>query len=68
MIPVLYYFQLKILTYPYPVDTPDTSPEPQPTVIDGNQDQPEDKQLPGATLCSYVQMHAKLLLFYIIAM
>ena len=36
-----------------------------------NQDQPEDKSPPGATLCSYivnynyVQMHAKLLFFVI---
>ena len=68
MVPVLYYFHLKLLTYPYPVDTPDTSPETRPRVIEENQDQPQDKQLPGATLCSYVQIHAKLLLFYIIAM
>ena len=52
MVPVLCYYQLKLLTYPYPVDTPDTPPEPQPTVIDGNQDQPEDKPPPGAKLCS----------------
>ena len=52
MVPVLYYFQLKLLTYSYPVDTPDTPPEPPPTVIEGNQGQPEDKPLPGVTLCS----------------
>ena len=52
MVPVLYYFQLNLLTYPYLVDTPDTSPEPQPTVIEGNQGQPEDKPPSGATLYS----------------
>ena len=52
MVPVLYYFQSMLLTYPYSVDTPVTQPEPPPTVIEGNQDQPEDKPLSGATLCS----------------
>ena len=52
MVPVLYYFQLKLLTYPYLVDTPDTSPEPQLTVIEGNQDQPGDKPPSGVTLYS----------------
>ena len=52
MVPVLYYFQLMLLTYSYPVDTPDTPPEPQPTVVGENQSQPEDKPPPGATLCS----------------
>ena len=52
MVSVLYYFQLKLLTYTYPVDTPETPPEPQHTVTEGNQDQLEDKPPPGAVLCS----------------
>ena len=52
MVPVLYYFQLMLLNYPYPVDMPVTQPEHQPTVVGENQNQPEDKPPPGATLCS----------------
>ena len=52
MVPVLYYFQLKLLTYPCSVDTPETQPEPRPTAIERNQDQPEDKPPPGGTLCN----------------
>ena len=52
MVPVLYYFQLMLLNYLYPVDTPETPPEFQSTVVEQNQSQPEDKPSPGTTLCS----------------
>ena len=61
---MLYYFQFNLLTYPYPVDSPDTPPEPQPTVIERNQGQPEDKPPSGTTLYNHVQMHANFLLLH----
>ena len=62
MVPVLYYFQFNLLTYQHSVDTPDTPSVPQPTVIEGNQGQPEDKPPSGATLYNFVQMHLDFLL------
>ena len=40
-----------IISYPYPIDTPDIPPQPQPTVVERNPVQPEDKPPPGVTLC-----------------
>ena len=54
MVSVLYYFQLKLLAYSYPVDTPETPTERRIRVIEGNQDQLEDKPPSGATLYNYV--------------
>ena len=50
---MLYYFQLKLLAYSYPVDTPETPTERPCRVIEGNQDQPEDKPSSGATLYNW---------------